>query len=309
MIMTHHELNARVDSGAMFWQKTVTFPSGAAEMTTVRVPEARLRWLNNELPRKQKVCPITVEWARGKSKMEIAAEVERIAQAERDAKAEKSLKTSIARARTKVRHQVKAIGGDHMMTLTYRENVQDVEQVKRDWQEFVRLVRLERADWQFVAVPELQDRGAYHLHVAISGRQDLKHLRRCWYRALGGKGDEVGGSTPGQIDVSGPQKRWRVAGSAGLKWDANKLASYMTKYIGKSFDKSIKGAKRYWHSKGVKAKVVSGWLAATSWNDAVRETYSRLEMYGHFGLDVRARPDDGIIWLSAAHCDEDYCPF
>ncbi|HCA27958.1 MAG TPA: hypothetical protein DEP05_10055 [Betaproteobacteria bacterium] len=40
-------------------------------------------------------------------------------------------------------------------------------------------------DAKFVAVRELQERGAIHLHVAVSGRYDIHWLRRAWWLALG----------------------------------------------------------------------------------------------------------------------------
>ncbi len=108
-------------------------------------------------------------------------------QAEEDqATADKENKLrAIRRARQGVRFAVKAIGADHLLTLTYREDMQDVERLKRDWKEFNRLMRKglpasenHRShsgvpEWKFVCIRERQERGAYHLHIAVVGRQDI----------------------------------------------------------------------------------------------------------------------------------------
>jgi hypothetical protein len=270
----------------MYWAKQTRFPDGAIEFAVTKVPEARLRWLNNELPRKKWKVDLTQEEKR-----------------------ERSIRHSLMRTRQTVRHAVKTLGADHMVTLTYRENMQDIDTLKRDWQEYVRLLRAAGEDFQYVMVPELQERGAWHAHIAVKGRIDLDLHRRCWYRALGGTGKETGEDTPGAVNVKGPKKRWRQEGSHGLTWNANKLSAYLTKYISKTFGEAAKGAKRYWSSKGIKIDRQCYWLAATSFIDAVVEAYGRLEQMGNSGLDVRIRPDDGVIWLSASFRREQEVPF
>lgn len=179
---------------------------------------------------------------------------------------------AVRRARQQIRFHCRQLGVDHLLTLTYRENVEDVMRLQRDWKEFVRLVRKAKPNWQFVACRERQDRGALHLHVAIRGRQDIGLLRRCWYQALGGTGKETGEDTPGQIDVRGPSKRF---GSKTQDWKVQKLSGYMTKYMGKAFEElDAKGSKRYWHSKGIEPPQVERiWLASSSFIDAIKESH------------------------------------
>jgi hypothetical protein len=110
------------------------------------------------------------------------------------------------RAAQKVRHLIKMVGADHMLTLSYRDNMQDVDKLKSDWKRFVRLMHARYPEWQFVAIRERQERGALHLHVAVVGRQDIKYIRRCWYVALGASPGVTGDATPGQIDVRAPSK-------------------------------------------------------------------------------------------------------
>ena len=202
-----------------------------------------------------------------------------------------SIERSIRRARQQVRWHCRMLAVDHLATLTYRENVEDVERLKRDWKEFVRRVRLVKPDWQFVAVRERQDRGALHLHVAVHGRQDLGLLRRCWYQALGGTGRESGEDTPGQIDVRGPSKRF---GSRTQDWKINKLTGYMCKYMHKAFEElESKGAKRYWNSRGIEQPQVQRvWLASVDIIEAIKDTH---------GLLVAEVPRAQSLWASEGY--------
>lgn len=219
------------------------------------------------------------------------------------------------RAKQGVRWAVKSIGADHLVTLTYRspegQEMKDFERLKRDWKEFCRLVRkglpafhnLKRhdgiKDWRFVAVPELQQNGAYHLHVAVCGRQDINFLRRCWYVAAGGEQDASGERTPGAINVRGPSKRW---GSKTNDWRPNKLSGYMTKYLSKTFEETAqpKGAKRYWSGRSnEKPEVVRYWLKAQDFVSAIIESHA-IFRHERPGGDFQLWASNGydLIWFS-----------
>ena len=45
-------------------------------------------------------------------------------------------------SKQKIRHLLKLIRADHLVTCTYREAMRDIEKLKRDYKEFVRLVRV-----------------------------------------------------------------------------------------------------------------------------------------------------------------------
>ena len=128
-----------------------------------------------------------------------------------------------------------AIGADHLVTLTYRENVQDRIRTLEDQERFHRMLRRAGASISYVTVLEYQKRGAIHLHIAVKGFQDVRLLRRCWYKVVG--------NGQGQVNVRGPRP-----GSSPVK-----LARYLSKYISKDLDALPReaGEHRYFCSLGI----------------------------------------------------------
>lgn len=135
------------------------------------------------------------------------------------------------RARAECAARLKAIKADRMVTLTYRENMTDRARLARDWKEFVRRIRRVMG-FDYVATHERQKRGAWHMHVAVAGRQNYRLVRSVWRSVVG----------DGNIDVRNP---WRE------KKLRHKLASYMAKYIAKNAEQGELGERRVWCSKGI----------------------------------------------------------
>jgi hypothetical protein len=125
---------------------------------------------------------------------------------------------AMRRARSRLRHLILAIGADHLLTMTYRENVGDFERACADLKKFVRLVKARKPNWRYIAVAERQRRGAWHWHLAVVGRQELALLRTSWRRVAG----------DGNIDVA-QAKSSPHGGSLAL-------VRYLGKYLAKGFD-------------------------------------------------------------------------
>lgn len=267
------------------------FANGQTEVITHVVrPMARIA-------RSERWClcnPIKLRPSTDEEEMEELTEEE--IEAEEKRKAEENIARSVRRARQKLRWYIKSICADHMLTLNYRENMQDEEKLKRDWKAFYRMVRARYPKWEFVAIREKQDRGALHLHVAVVGRQNIKYLRKCWYTVLGASPDATGADTPGQINVRAPSKRW---GGQGYEWKADKLAGYLGKYLHKCFDLSEHHSKRYWHSKGIALPVPQRiWLGATSFVDAIEQTHDIARACGVENLTMWASEGYSSIWMT-----------
>lgn len=161
--------------------------------------------------------------------------------------------TSIKRSKTKVRHLVSSMGCDRMLTFTVRESVGaeflTVEQWKNTWDKFNRLLRRAGKSLDYVAVLETHEKGNYHLHAAVVGRVNIKLLHKLWYISLGGKGDEKGCNTPGNIRLDFRQHMTNYKRRSGL-------AKYVSKYLAKQAGHTEFNKKRYWSSKHKLPEVV-----------------------------------------------------
>ena len=99
--------------------------------------------------------------------------------------AEANRDRAVRRARSRLRQLILATRADHLLTLTYRNNVNEFERACEDLSKFVRIIRRLKPDWTYIAVAERQARGAWHWHLAVRGRQDVGLLRASWRRVVG----------------------------------------------------------------------------------------------------------------------------
>lgn len=158
---------------------------------------------------------------------------------------------SARRAGQTVRHRVKAIKADRMLTLTYRENQTDWDRLTHDFKRFIRRLRKSFPQFEYVAVPERQKRGAWHMHLAIRGRMNAKIVRSIWLSVVG----------QGNVDITNPYKYRR---------HRHKLACYLAKYLVKAFGEGETNMRRVWSSRGIKIPPAKCWGEKfTNWNDVL----------------------------------------
>lgn len=146
---------------------------------------------------------------------------------------------AVRRAGSRLRQLILSANADHLLTLTYRENVTDFEQASKDLSALVRRVRKHLPNWIFIAVPERQKRGAWHWHLAVVGRQDVKLLRHLWRSIVG----------EGNVDVQKPSTTNRRLA----------IVKYLGKYLAKGFaegDRELNGH-RFRASLGIKVPTES----------------------------------------------------
>lgn len=158
---------------------------------------------------------------------------------------------SIARSRAACIRRCLALQADHMLTLTKRGKFETLDEAWEAYWAFNKSMRRKFGGrWKFVAVPELHATGGYHIHVALHGFWWVGLLRRLWMRALGGKGNESGDATPGNIDLKSfvrvSRGQWRVA-------------RYIAKYLGKGFSSLDSGRRAYSCSAGLHPARVTRW--------------------------------------------------
>lgn len=168
------------------------------------------------------------------------ADEKRIANAQRAAR----------RAKSKVRRLCKAFGCDTMLTLTYRENQTDLELAKRQVKEFVRRFKRLVPAFVYVACYEEQERGAWHVHMAIRAIEKRLRVRGVLFKsydAVRSVWRSVVGLDNGNIDISDGQKKNR---KRPVRRSPARLAAYMSKYMLKGFEGGEMHSNRYSASEG-----------------------------------------------------------
>lgn len=118
---------------------------------------------------------------------------------------------SVRASKANLRRLVYRLAPDRMLTLTYAENMADFDQAKRDFKLFKDSFAKRYPMCSFVAVPEQQQRGAWHWHVVLRGWFNIAQLRRWWPHGYA------------RIDY----KKRKV------RDDAAQLGVYLAKYVGK----------------------------------------------------------------------------
>lgn len=292
-----------------FWAKMTKFNSGLFELSVIEPrnpPEHRDAFVTAP-----KGCAVSFA---GKPVYDAPAPLQRarkvrsdLTEEQRKEKDNQNLVRTVRRARQRVRLLVKGLQASHMVTLSYRENMEDIERLKSDSKRFIRMVRTRYPEWQYIAIRERQDRGALHLHMAVKGRQDIRWLLRCWLLAIGQDWEEVqqwyvhdkalGVKSLGAVHVRAPSKRW---GGSGQSWKPEKLAGYLTKYLGKEFQNLEEHySMRYWHSRGIEKPVVMKfWLGATNFHDAIVEAHDLVHDRGAKGMSMWSASDWCNLWIS-----------
>lgn len=164
-----------------------------------------------------------------------------------DERKEANRERAARRAKTKVRRLVKVMGLDAMLTLTYRDNQQDLDLCKRHMKEFVRRMRRVLPGFVYVAAFERQERGAWHVHMATHALprelpasngvkvKSFNVVRAVWRSVVGDLG--------GNIDQA-RRKRFSAQSSG-------KLAAYISKYMLKAFADGDDWSNRYSASQGI----------------------------------------------------------
>lgn len=148
------------------------------------------------------------------------------------------------RAARSLRYRCLALKPQYFWTFTKRGKFESVDEVRAAWGRFAKVLRARlKLEFRYVAVPELHGDGStWHLHVAFDRHYDVVTMRALWQRALGGKGNERGDASLGNVHARYFTNRRKGALAA---------ASYMAKYLAKGFAASGGGRKSYWCSEGL----------------------------------------------------------
>lgn len=107
---------------------------------------------------------------------------------------------AVRRAKSKARKLIITMRANHLLTLTFRERIDDLQVAWKRFEQFIRFVHERYPQWQYVAAPELQKRGSWHFHVAVKGFQDIGYagVTRGQMRQLATEISNTGEMTIGQ---------------------------------------------------------------------------------------------------------------
>ena len=174
----------------------------------------------------------TIHWAELKKASPDELEVWRRDREEsEDDRREANRKRAARRAVTNVRRLVKVAGLDSLLTLTYRSLQLDQALWKRHLKEFVRRMRRLIPGWRYVAAFERQERGAWHVHMAIDrlpmNLPASNGVKVKSYNVVRAVWRSVVGQDNGNVDQSCGRRR----GGNSIA----KIAAYISKYMLKAF--------------------------------------------------------------------------
>ena len=185
-------------------------------------------------------CPAE-RWARAEAAVDAAEE-----------RRERNLRGNARRARTRCRRYIKAAAFSELLTLTYRVNQTCIVVFKGHFREWCR--RMKRAlggVFHYVAGFELQERGAWHAHVAchkLPSHVVYRGVRIPAWRLGTEVWRSVVGEAGGLCFVGG---RSRHGGLARRRLSCAQMASYVSKYITKHYEDVPEDHKRYSRSQGL----------------------------------------------------------
>lgn len=180
---------------------------------------------------------------------------------------------AVRRAKSRIRQRILAAQADHLLTLTYRENMTDYDRANADLTRFARLVKAKMPEWIYIAVPEKQKRGAWHWHMAVRGRQDADLLRSLWRSVIG----------DGNIDIQPPRGKGKDRRLS--------LVKYLGKYLAKGFEEGHRelNGRRFRSSLGIEIPIQYLTLPNDCRHDAGGYALRQLEL---------ATGTVGFVWIA-----------
>jgi len=137
---------------------------------------------------------------------------------------------SINRTRTEIRRLVNSNPQlSKFITLTFAENITDLKTANYIFNKFVLRMNYKHPDFEYLAVPEFQKRGAVHYHLLCN---------------------------IGFIEVAELQAMWGQGFVKINKIDnVNNVGAYVSKYLGKEMDERTFGKKKFFRSQSLAGPV------------------------------------------------------
>lgn len=201
---------------------------------------------------------------------------------------------NIRKAKLRAKAQVKLLamelGVDRLLTFTIRkvdDCALEYDTVLKAWDYFRRMALRWDSGFAYVAAPEVQKNGQYHIHAGVRGFINVRILTRMWQSSLNRilKRPQhlvSGPDSPGTVNVTKKDLRGAVLQKA------KNIARYIAKYIGKSLETGF-NRKSHFHTVGIKITPAQRqWLNAQSRDAAVKEVLVRWGLLDDLGLPTVA---------------------
>jgi len=193
---------------------------------------------------------------------------------------EDNIRKAKLRAKSKVKLLAMELGVDRMLTFTIRHTGKPMEydQVLKAWDYLRRMAVRYDKTFRYVAAPEVQKNGQFHIHAGVHGFINVKVMTRMWQTALNlvlGRPQSMvhGEDSPGTCNI---QHR-PIMGPVLRK--AKRIAGYIAKYIGKSLDAEF-NRKKYFHTDGIKITPARAkWLEAQTRDKAIVEVLKMMGLW------------------------------
>lgn len=214
---------------------------------------------------------------------------------------EDSIRRAKLRAKGMVRLLALQLNIDRMFTFTIRLTGTPLpyNDVLKAWDLFRRAMEKHYPDFRYIATPEKQKNGQWHIHAGTHGFMNINVLRSIWQRSLNkvmGRSLLLtsGADSPGAVNIA---TRGKILGDKVRK--ASKIANYISKYIGKAMDVAF-NRKKYFHSYGVVITPAQRkWLAASNCDAALVEV---MRDFGIVDLEKSMSIDwDWKVWRRDAN--------
>lgn len=208
-----------------------------------------------------------------------------------------SIRRAKLRAKGMVRLLALQMGIDRMFTFTIRHTGTPLpyDDVLKAWDYFRRSMEKAVPDFKYLATPEKQKNGQWHIHAGVHGFVNINLLSKLWHLALNrvlkrSRMLTSGVDSPGHVHVS---NRGQLLGDSVRK--ASKIAGYISKYIGKSMEAAF-NRKKYFHSYGVQVTAAQRqWLESCTRDGAICEVMRAYGLWDdEYGLPNAA--GDVPVW-------------
>lgn len=156
-----------------------------------------------------------------------------------------TLKRSAKRAYIKLVRTAESINVDRMITLTFAENIgkERLKETNACFRSFILEMEKKLGKLQYVAVPELQKRGAIHYHIGVNRFIHIDDINLAWKECV---------KAHGLVDDTG-RAGYAFINKKATKYDKG-VARYIAKYVFKGvnnakYDITGFNGKRYYASK------------------------------------------------------------